>query len=243
MPSYQTTGIVLSRTNYGEADRILRVLTPDRGKISVIAKGARRIKSRAGGHLELFGEVTLFLATGRNLDVVTQARLKWYPHSLTDNFTRLNLTFLIAQATDRMTEEGPATQGLYWTFLEALHAVDEGASGPLPELWYKLRLLALTGFQPQLSACVICGRRDDTTDYAFSPEKGGIVCRSDATSTDTPMSQGAIKLWRLLGTHNYTSIAQVQGADTLAEKTLDLCDRFYEHHVGRAFHISTTPEK
>jgi DNA repair protein RecO (recombination protein O) len=236
MPTYQTTGIVLGRTNYGEADRILRVLTPDKGKISVIAKGARRIKSRSGGHLELFGEVTLTLATGRNLDVLTQARLKWYPHHLTDDYSRLGLAFLIAQATDRLTTEGHATEGVYWTFLEAVHAVDAGAAGPLPELWYKLRLLALTGLQPQLSGCVICGRHDEDTDYAFSPDKGGIVCHADATSMDQSMAVGAIKLWRLLSAHNYDSVAKIQGASQIAQTTLVLCDLFYEHHVGKAFH-------
>ena len=70
-PSYLTKGIVIGRTNFGEADRIVRFFTPDRGKLSAIAKGIRKIKSRSGGHLELFGEVSLMLATGRGLDIVT----------------------------------------------------------------------------------------------------------------------------------------------------------------------------
>jgi len=239
MPSYQTTGIVLARTNYSEADRILRVLTPDRGKVSVLAKGARRIKSRAGGHLELFGEVTFMLATGRNLDVVTQARLKWYPHHLTEDYRRLSLAFLMAQITDRLTAEGHATDGVYWTFLEALHAVDTGAAGSLPELWYKLRILGLCGFQPALSACLVCGRHDESAPYAFSPEKGGILCQPDAAPSDAAMSPSVIKLWRLLSAHNYQSVANITSAADLATATLPLCDEFYEHHLGKSFHVAS----
>jgi DNA repair protein RecO (recombination protein O) len=236
MPTYQTTGIVLGRTNFGEADRILRVLTPDKGKISVMAKGVRRIKSRSGGHLELFGEVTLTLATGRNLDVLTQARLKWYPHHLADDYQRLGLAFLMAQATDRLTTEGHATDGIYWTFLEAIHAVEDGATGALPELWYKLRLISLTGLQPELNGCVICSRHDDQSVYSFSPEKGGIVCQADSTALDRPMTKDHIKLWRLLSAHNYDSVAKISGSPMLAQETLPLCDLFYEHHVGKSFH-------
>ena len=83
MATYQTTGIVIGRTNFGEADRVLRVLTAERGKIGLMARGVRKIKSRSGGHLEPYGEVALSLAEGRGaLDVVTGARLVWYPHRL-----------------------------------------------------------------------------------------------------------------------------------------------------------------
>ena len=72
---YQVTGIVLSRFELGEADRVLTVLTPDLGKVRVIAKGVRRPTSRLGGTLEPFAELRLQLARGRTFDVVTQARV------------------------------------------------------------------------------------------------------------------------------------------------------------------------
>lgn len=83
MPSYQTTGLVIGRTNFGESDRIIRFITPDYGKISAVARGVRKIKSRLAGHLEPLGTVMLSLTTGRsNIDVITGARLLYYPHQL-----------------------------------------------------------------------------------------------------------------------------------------------------------------
>jgi DNA repair protein RecO (recombination protein O) len=239
MPSYQTSGIVIGRTNFGEADRIVRFLTPDHGKVSAVAKGVRRIKSKSGGHLELFGEVSLMLAIGRNLDIVTSARLLWYPHDLTSDYTRLSLAFMMALAIDRLTVPDHPQAQLYAALQEALHAVNGGASGALPELWFKLRLLDLTGYHPALSACVICENHESTSDYLFSPERGGIVCRADAQPGDQSMSQTAIKFWRLLSEHSYINIAKIQNAQTLAADTLASCDEFYKYHLGTSFRENT----
>jgi DNA repair protein RecO (recombination protein O) len=236
MPTYQTTGIVIGRTNFGEADRVVRFLTPDHGKVSAVAKGVRKIKSRSGGHLELFGEVNLMLATGRNLDVVTSARLIWYPHHLAEAYDRLGLAFAMATAIYRLVETQHPQPTLYAVLAEALRAIDAGAGGPLPELWFKLRLLEVLGYHPELGHCVVCGRSDPELGYFFDAARGGIVCQSDATATARPMPNPAIKLWRILSDHPYATASQISGAAALATDTLALCDDFYEHHLGRAFH-------
>ena len=235
MPTYQTTGIIIGRTNFGEADRVIRFLTPDRGKLSAVAKGVRKIRSRAAGHLELFGEASLMLAVGRNLDIVTSARLLWYPHQLATDYDRLGLAFAMATAVDRLTEPDQPQPVLYALLGEALRAIDAGATGPLPELWFKLRLLQILGYRPQLQACLVCGRRDGATDYAFSPDRGGIVCATDAGATDLAMPVQTIKFWRVLSDHDHATAAQITEANNLAASSLSLCDAFYEYHLGRAF--------
>lgn len=241
MPTYQTTGIVIGRTNFGEADRVVRFLTPEQGKLSAVAKGVRRIKSRSGGHLELFGEVNLMLATGRNLDIITSARLMWYPHELTTDYQRLSLAYTMATAIDRLTEPEQTPPGLYQLLREALQALSTGASGALPELWFKLRLVNLLGYRPELSACVTCGAHNADLIYAFSPSRGGITCPSDTTPGDSHMSIAEIKFWRVLSDHSYTTAAQITNAVTTATQTLGLCDAFYEHHLGRSFQPSLVP--
>ncbi len=228
-------GIVIGRTNFGEADRVVRFFTPDRGKVSAVAKGIRKIKSRSGGHLELFGEVSLMLISGRNLDTITSARLLWYPHQLVGDYARLGLAFAIAAAVDRLTEPDQPAPALYSVVREALEAVDNGATGPLIELWFKLRLLELTGYRPELNACIVCGRTDVALAYRFDAGRGGITCDSDSTSLARPMSQSVIKLWRLMSDYPFATIAQIAGAADLATTSLEACDEFYEHHLGRAF--------
>ena len=80
MPTYQADAIVLRRLDYGEADRIVTLLTREHGKLAAIAKGARRGKSRVSGSLDLFERSTMMLAKGRNLDVVAQVAARQPPY-------------------------------------------------------------------------------------------------------------------------------------------------------------------
>ncbi len=233
MPTYQTEGIVIGRTNFGEADRIIRLLTPEHGKLSAVAKGVRKIKSRLGGHLELFANTQLSLATGRNLDVITSARLRWYPHELTSSYEQVNLAYLFARLIDRTAPEQTPQPELFAHLAEALGVVNNGAGGELTELWFKLRLLNLIGYRPELGRCLICGINAPTA-YVFDAARGGLVCAADATAAGQPISTEAIKLWRLLCDYPYATIARISGAPSLAESTLALCDGFYEHHLGQA---------
>ncbi len=74
---YQTDGIILHRTDFGEADRLLTVFTPRLGRLRLLAKGARKLTSRKAGHIELFTYVHLLVARGRNLDIVSQVEKGW----------------------------------------------------------------------------------------------------------------------------------------------------------------------
>lgn len=235
MATYEATAIVIGRTNFGEADRIVRLLTREHGKLSGIAKGVRRIKSRLGGHLELLGHVKMMLAEGKSLEVVTSARLIWYPHNLAANYHRLGQAFMFASMMDRLLEDHQHHPELFDLLLTTLTKLDEGADAALLELWFKLQLLRGLGYQPELSRCSVCGGHDGAANYAFSAERGGIVDEGCRGAGETSISHDAIKLWRLLGERTYDSISHVIGAETLATSSLALCDEFYEYHLGRSF--------
>jgi DNA repair protein RecO (recombination protein O) len=239
MPTRSITGIVIGRTNFGEADRVVRLLTAEEGKVSVVAKGVRRIKSRTAGHLELFGEVQLMVASGRgNLGVVTSARLQWYPHELAGDYDRLGLAYACARMIDRFATEHQPQIELYAHLKEVLYMLEAGVSGPLLELWFKLRLLELAGFRPELTQCLVCSRHDSDTEYHFDAARGGIVCTDDAGAIARPMPIAIIKLWRILSDHPYATVRQITGASDHAAASLRDCDEFYEHHLGRSFSAS-----
>jgi DNA repair protein RecO (recombination protein O) len=232
VPTYQTRGIVLGRTNFGEADRIVRFITPDHGKISAVAKGIRRVKSKSAGHLEPFGEVNLMLAVGKNLDVVTSARLTWYPHTLATDYNRLGLAFMVARLIDRFTPAGEPQPELYQHTRETLGLLEAGERGALIELWFKLRLLGLTGLRPSLEQCLVCGRHDESISYWFEADRGGLTCEGCRSAIATPMLNTTIKLWRLMLDHPYATIARIGNGDEIAAVSLPDCDSFYEAQAG-----------
>lgn len=236
--TYKTEAIILNRTNYSEADRILTALTPTYGKIRIIAKGSRKIKSRSSGHIELFGQTELMLVRGRGMEVLTSARLLWYPHTLGADYARINLAFLFGSMVDKLVEQREPHPELFRLLLDALTAINTHGSSERLELWFKLRLAQELGYRPQIDGCLVCGNTDSSTAYFISPERGGTVDASCRNAGDIELSQNAIKLWRLILQYSFNTIDAVSGAEQLATASLPACDGLYEFHLGRAFKLN-----
>lgn len=239
MGTYSTHAIIIGRHNFGEADRIIVLLTPDQGVVRGVAKGVRRIKSRLAGHLELFSESDLMLATGRNLDVITSARLIRHL-STADDYDRMRLAYLFAEMTNRLAGEHESHDGVYGLLQDGFSALaaPEAPTDTVLELWFKLRLLDRLGYRPELDACVACGTSDPTREYLFSPVLGGIVDRACATPGSLPIDQSAIKLWRLMLTRPFAAIAAIPRAAELAKTTMPICNAFYDYTFGQRFRSS-----
>lgn len=237
--TYRTKGIIIGRTNYGEADRILTLMTADHGKIRAIAKGSRKIKSRSGGHIELFGIVDFILANSRSLDIVTSATLTWYPHTIASDYNRLGFGYLFASMVNKLVDEAEPHIEVYELLIAGLGALESTGVEPQLELWFKLRLMDALGYKPQLDSCVICGENSREVAYFISPERGGLVDLRCRNLGDIDISINAIKLWRLILDHTYASIRTLTESALISTATLAACDALYEYHLGRAFHPSS----
>jgi len=115
---YKTHAIVLKRINLGEADKILTLYTPNLGKLSAIAKGVRRPKSKMGGHLELLTHCSLMLARGQNLDIITQSETISSFLPLRDDLWRSSLALYAAELVAQFTAEHVENYPIYRLFLD-----------------------------------------------------------------------------------------------------------------------------
>jgi len=172
-----TEGVVLRSIRYGEADRIVHVYTPMRGRIGAIAKGVRRARSRFGGRLEPFFRVELGLHEGRSdLLTVTSAQTVAPYARLRSDAGALDGAARACDAVARIFDSGephPEVFNLLCTYLALLDA-DPAAATPARQLAFRLKLLLAAGLAPQLAACATCGEGDHIT--GFSPAAGGVVC-------------------------------------------------------------------
>lgn len=174
--SYRTQAIVLGHIEFGEADRILKLFTMERGKITAIAKGVRKIRSRKAGHLEPFTRVNLFLAKGRNLDIITQAETVDAYLGLREDLENVAFASYVVEVLDRFTYEEGQNVGMFRLLVNTLSRLEEQPNPETVVHYYEMRLLDLLGFRPQLFACVDCGREIREEDQYFSPLVGGVVC-------------------------------------------------------------------
>ncbi len=126
---YTTDALIIKRMDYGEADRILTLFTPGRGKIKAIAKGARRTTSRIAGHVELFTRSQLQLAAGRDLEIITQGESReQFPH-LRAELWHATTAYYLAELIDKFTEEHNEYADLYGLLIDSLRRLDEDAAG------------------------------------------------------------------------------------------------------------------
>lgn len=173
----ETEGVVLRSLRYGEADRILHVYTPGRGRVGAIAKGVRRARSRFGGRLEPFSRVALVLHEGRSeLLTVTGADTVAAHARLREHAGALDAAARACDAVTRLFETSDPHPEVFHLLCRelALLDADPAAATPANQLAFRLKLLLAAGFAPQLSACAACGEREHLS--GFSGAAGGVVC-------------------------------------------------------------------
>lgn len=111
--TYKTEAIILTRRNLGEADRLVTCFSKHYGKLRVIAKGVRRPKSRKRGSLELFNQVTLFLAKGKTLDIITEAEVKNNFNPFRKDLLKVGMAYHLAEVINKLTREGQEHRKVY----------------------------------------------------------------------------------------------------------------------------------
>jgi len=173
---YRAHSIVLRRINLGETDKILTILTREKGKLSAVAKGARRPASRLAGATELFNYDRLLLAVGQNLDVVTQAEVRQSFPSLRRNLEKIAAASYLTELVDHFTEERLPHEEVFDLLLSGLYVLNSQEEVGLLVASFSLQLLAAAGYTPVFNACARC-HRPDAPLAAFSAAMGGAICR------------------------------------------------------------------
>jgi DNA repair protein RecO (recombination protein O) len=222
--SYQTQGIIIKQTKLGESDKIVTIYTAEFGKLKAVAKGACRPGSKLGGNVEPLTYSLMFLARGRNLDIITQSQTINGFLLLKSDLWRMACGFYILDLLDSFTVEGSENRLLFDLLLDVLVQLGESNSNETVLRYFELHLLHYLGFRPQLRRCVDCDSALKPVVNFFSPAKGGILCprctpeehcryeQTEATSLTPllPVSVGALKVLRLWQSCDYATARRVK---------------------------------
>lgn len=186
MPSdLRTPAIILRRTNYGESDRILNLITPQ-GKFAVLARGARKEKSRLAGAIELFSVSDITIHQGRSsLATLTGAKmLKFYSNILTD-LSSLEVASDFLKTINRVSEQTDNPE-FFEILNQALTGLDRGYALPLVSTWFTFQIARATGEELNLVRDVNGDRlaKDQTytwdgLEVALRPDPSGLIGASE----------------------------------------------------------------
>ncbi|PII81484.1 DNA repair protein RecO [Leucobacter sp. OLJS4] len=193
MPLYREVGVVLRTHKLGEADRIVTLLTRERGLLRAVAKGVRRTSSKFGARLEPFMVADLQCYEGRTLDTITQAEtLGSYGPPISSDYERYRAGSVMVETAERLSEGGPAPQQ-YGLLVGALRTLAQGTvPTELVRDGYLLRAMAIAGWSPGFEECVRCGAAGPHTLVVV--QLGGVVCEDCRVPGAPRLDPGSIRL-------------------------------------------------
>jgi DNA repair protein RecO (recombination protein O) len=170
---YRVSAVVTRSIRLGEADRIVTLVSKEKGKIRAVVKGVRKTTSKWGGRLEPMAHLNLMCWQGRELDTITQAEVVESHRRLREDLDLLGWASVILEAADQVSQERVPAPRIYRMLVGALRALEETRS-PLTPGAFLWKLLLAEGWGMVAEQCVSCGCRDGLVALDF--ERGGTVC-------------------------------------------------------------------
>lgn len=231
-------GIVLRTFNLGEADKIVTLLSDKRGKVSFVAKGVRRTRSRFGAVVDPFTDLRVTARAGKGaLATLTGVEVLDACLDMRADLESLRYGYAMLEAMDRHAQEEHAEPRLYKLLragIEAIRVAAAPAGKDIVILAFDVKLAAISGFLPNLFSCGHCGEKGRALGY-FSPSVGGAVCPAcrPAARDARAMSVSAPALaWQLL----YTSFKELGSIEQGLEAQTRLRD-ILTAHLG--YHVQS----
>jgi len=234
----KTSGLVLRETEYKESSRILTVLTSTEGKITVSARGSKRKGSRTAAATQLltFSNMELFAERGRY--VLTEANSVEEFRGLRDDIVLLALGAYVAEVLEAASDEDQPNPEMLTLGLNTLYALGESRKDPrIVKAAFELRLACLAGFEPDLRACAVCGRRDmAAAEFSFL---GGVVwcggCRPATAGETVKLLPGTLEAMRYITGAELKRFCAFSAGEDALKQLSRVCENYLLTQLGRGF--------
>jgi DNA repair protein RecO (recombination protein O) len=222
-------GIVLRSYPFGDADRVVVLLSPNHGKLRTVAKGVRKTKSRFGGRLEPFSHVDLVLYEGRNLDTITSVAMIEPFHNLRADLDRVVMAGTMVEVVDIVAQENESNLRLFLLLQRGLRTLDAGDAHSDLATSYLLKVADVVGIAPALTTCAGCGRGDGLTRFSFAA--GGALCERCRTAGAYALRNGLTDYLAGLATADMAALPEPDPA--FSNEAIGVTRRFLEYHLER----------
>jgi DNA repair protein RecO (recombination protein O) len=237
---FTTPAILLRRVDFGDNDLILTFLSPTRGKISLIAKSARKNGKRFCGALDLFSAFEIVCSTGAGRLLVLQESTIKHPFcQIRSDFKKTVYTSYFVEIINNWMEPDVAQPQVYDLLCQVLDRLDRSdLSEELLSIVFQMRLMIISGFSPDFSACGLCHTEMDCLNgrrIGINFAKGGLICSAcnSAVSSLFYLSMGTIKQLQWMGCGNWNKIARARFSAQSIRESLEFLEAFVPYHLGK----------
>lgn len=234
MGLYRTDAIVLGHRNIGEADRVLTLFSPAKGKIHAVARGVRRPHNRLLGGTQIFTFSNFLIMESRTIDSISQCEIKESFHKIRANLERMAYGLYFAEMLRASTPEEDKNRDLFNFFLKTLYFLQEWNDLELLSRIYEIKLMAIQGFAPEVFRCVSCGEKLSER-MRFSSSLGGVLCfrclKDDVKAVD--ISYEAVRALRYFIKKPYRELISLDLREDVKKQLKNASHPFILHHLDR----------
>ena len=241
MTAFSTSAILLRRLDYGDFDVIVTFFTLERGKVSVIAKSAKKSTRRFAGILELFSELQILAGAGRGkgLPVLQEAVLKQPFSAIRADYKKTAYASYWSELINSWIEENFKQVALYYLFEHVLYELDAGNTAPqVLNILFQMRFLTLSGHRPNFNHCSLCGLELEGIKekvIAVNLQRGGIICGncSGGASFAKSLAKGTIKQLLWVESGQMAKAARIKFNPPALEESTSFLEEFVCYHLGK----------
>lgn len=234
--SFRASAVVLRHADWGEADRLLTLYTREQGIVRALAKGARKVTSRKAGHLQPFTHITIQLAKGRDLLIVTQVETINAFLPLHDDLTKTSYAAYVIELLLRFSyEEEIGNPTIFKLLTETLDRIEKESDSWLAIRYYEMRLLDSVGFRPHLFECANCSREILPEDQYFSYTAGGVICPrcGEGLPNLNKISLETLKYLRHFQRSSYKEASRAKPSDEVQKEAENLMQGYFTYLLER----------
>lgn len=236
-----TPAILLRRVDFGDFDLILTLLTPTEGKVSVMAKSAKRSVKRFGGALELFSQLNVVFSSGpkRGLPLLQEAALVRPFPNIRSDIQKTAYASYWSEIVHKWVMEGKKEERIYQLLHRVLEELDENVlPDALLSLVFQSRFLSLSGLRPNMEQCMLCGEgieRVKTPYFSFDPHRGGLLCSGceDGGREQPALSKGTLKLLTWIEGGDFDHVRRIRFSPRALYEAQCFLEAAVPFHLGK----------
>ncbi|SDC72619.1 DNA replication and repair protein RecO [Paenibacillus sp. UNCCL117] len=231
---YRLQGIIIRSMDYGEGNKIVTLFTREHGKMSVVARGAKKVKSRFGSAVQLFtlGDFSFFKSGQNGLGSMNQADIVEAHHALREDLHLAAYASYLAELTDKMFGDHEGHPYLYEQLKGSFQAMDDKKDAQIVMHMYEIKMLIQAGYSPELHQCVVCGSQKEAV--ALSVGLGGILCEMCKLRDPQAiaLAPAVLKLLRAFAQTDVRRLGEISVKEASKQALKHILRAYFDHHVG-----------
>jgi len=231
-------GVILKEQDFKEADKILTIYTKELGKITALAKGVRKTKSKLAGNLQQFSEIELYLAPGKSFYIVCGAETKERFLNIKKDLSKIADAFYISELVDKFTTDGQSNVKIFQLLYYAFSRFDKNTKNKdLFLAAFELKLLEYLGYKPQTKSCVQCQNNLGQNEKVFfNVRLGGVLCPNCQTHKDSfPIDRSTAKIINLIFQNKFDTIVAIKNLGNFLPEIKNLNHKFLVYAAEKDF--------